>query len=250
VTIHVRAPATSANLGPGFDCAGVALELWNELRVEDSDELVVDVEGEGADEAPRDESHLGLRAFALVAPVEGKRFSFRNRIPFARGLGSSSATIALGLVAGCAAAGRAAEPEELLQLAMQLENHADNLAPCLLGGATLAWADGDAWHARRVADTLPLEPIAVIPRTRVETPASRPPARPCSAPPSPRATATCSRLPSTTACTSPIAPPTRRCCVRSSQTRPTARPASPSRAPARPCSSGPTPTGPRPAGTS
>jgi homoserine kinase len=173
VAIHVKAPATSANLGPGFDCAGVALELWNELWVEDADQLVVEIEGEGTDEAPTDASHLGLRAFSLVAPLEGHRFRFRNRIPFARGLGSSAATIALGLVAGCAAAGRELDSDELLALAMQLESHADNLAACLLGGATLAWQDTDAWKARRVADTLPYEAIAVIPRSRVETKRAR-----------------------------------------------------------------------------
>ena len=153
--IRVKAPATSANLGPGFDCAGVALELWNELAVEEADALEVEVDGEGADEAPRDETHLGLRAFALVEPVAGKRFRFRNRIPFARGLGSSSATIALGLVAATRWQGREPDADELLPLAMQLEPHADNLAPCLLGGAVLAWEEGERWRARRVADDAP-----------------------------------------------------------------------------------------------
>jgi homoserine kinase len=171
--IRVRAPATSANLGPGFDCAGVAFELWNELTVEEADALEVAVDGEGADEAPRDETHLGLRAFALVEPVAGKRFSFRNRIPFARGLGSSSSTIALGLVAATRWQGREPDLDELLPLAMQLEPHADNLAPALLGGAVLAWEDGERWRARRIADHLALEAIAIVPRERVETVAAR-----------------------------------------------------------------------------
>src|SRR4051812_24705466 len=171
--IRVKAPATSANLGPGFDCAGAAFELWNELVVEEADALAVEVDGEGADEAPRDESHLGLRAFALVEPVSGKRFRFKNRIPFARGLGSSSATIALGLAAATRWQGRATDADELLPLAMQLEPHADNLAPCLLGGAVLAWEDGGAWCARRIADTLPLDAIAIVPQHRVETAAAR-----------------------------------------------------------------------------
>src|SRR3954468_4455880 len=115
--IRVKAPATSANLGPGFDCAGVALELWNELTVEGADAVEVEVAGEGAEEAPRDETHLGLQAFVLLEPVAGKRFSFRNRIPFARGLGSSSATIVLGLAAAARWQGRAADPEEVLPLA-------------------------------------------------------------------------------------------------------------------------------------
>ena len=90
----------SANLGPGFDCAAVALDLWNELEVTEGDGVVVEGEGEG--ELPEDESNLAVRAYALVAPPAGKRFRFLNRIPLERGLGSSAAAIALGL----AAAGR------------------------------------------------------------------------------------------------------------------------------------------------
>jgi homoserine kinase len=171
--LTVRAPATSANLGPGFDCAGVALELWNELEVSEAGGLEVEVEGEGVEETPRDESHLGLRAFALVAPVYGKRFRFLNRIPFSRGLGSSSATIALGLVAACAWEERRCDPARLLLLGMELESHADNLAACLYGGATLSWQENGSWRARRIADRLPLAPVAVIPPGRVETVSSR-----------------------------------------------------------------------------
>jgi len=171
--IRVKAPATSANLGPGFDCAGVAFELWNELTVEEADVLEVVVEGEGADEAPQDESHLGLQAFALIEPIEGKRFRFKNRIPFARGLGSSSSTIALGLVAASRWQGKERPVEELLDLALSLEAHADNLAACFLGGAVLTWADTDGWRARQIATELPLEALAVIPRARTTTAESR-----------------------------------------------------------------------------
>ena len=85
----VHAPATTANLGPGFDCAGAALDLWNELHVLPAaeGEPLVTVEGEGAAELPQDETHLALRAFALVAPLDGLRFRFLNRIPLERGLG-------------------------------------------------------------------------------------------------------------------------------------------------------------------
>jgi homoserine kinase len=171
--VKVRAPATSANLGPAFDCAGMALELWNELEVSEAESTLVEVEGEGLSETPRDESHLGLRAFALIAGVEGKRFRFLNRIPFARGLGSSSATIALGLVAACLWEGVEPDPAELLPLATQLESHADNLAACLFGGVTLSWQEEGAWYGRRIADSLPLAAIAVIPEHSVETVAAR-----------------------------------------------------------------------------
>ncbi len=158
-----RAPATSANLGPGFDCAGVALDLWNEVEVSEGEGVAV--EGEGAGELPEDATNLAVRAYALLADPAGKRFRFVNRIPLESGLGSSAAAIALGL----RAAAPEAPDEELLALGLTLEPHADNLAAALAGGVTLAW-DG---RIARVADTLPLEPVAVIPPARVSTDAAR-----------------------------------------------------------------------------
>lgn len=159
----VRAPATSANLGPGFDSAAVALELWNELEVTAGEGVVV--EGEGAGELPADETNLAVRAFALVGDPSGKRFRFVNRIPLERGLGSSAAAIALGL----AAAAPDTSPEELLAAGRTLEDHADNLAAALVGGVTLTW-DG---RIARIADALPLSAVAVVPRERTSTEASR-----------------------------------------------------------------------------
>ena len=159
----VRAPATSANLGPGFDSAAVALDLWNELEVSDGDG--VEIEGEGAGELPADETNLAVRAYALVGDPTGKRFRFVNRIPLERGLGSSAAAIALGLAAGRPGGDR----EELLAVGRTLEGHADNLAAALAGGITLTW-DG---RIARIADTLPLEPVALVPRERTSTEASR-----------------------------------------------------------------------------
>ena len=104
----VRAPATSANIGAGFDTAAVAFDLWNKLEVTRGDGVVV--EGEGASELPDDHSNLAVRAYALLADPAGKQFRFVNRIPLERGLGSSAAAIALGLVAAAPHAGA----EELL----------------------------------------------------------------------------------------------------------------------------------------
>ncbi len=170
-TIRVRAPASTANLGPGFDCAACALDLWNELEVSPGEG--VEIEGEGAEELPRGPEHLALRAFALLAPVSGRRFRALNRIPLARGLGSSASAIALGLVAGAAAAGRTLEPAELLACGLPLEGHPDNLAAVLTGGAVLTWAEGSSCRVVRVAEELPLVPIAVVPAARVETTAAR-----------------------------------------------------------------------------
>jgi homoserine kinase len=171
--ITALAPASTANLGPGFDAVGVALDLWNELVAEEADTFSVDVDGEGADEVPRDASHLALRAFALFAPAERYRFQLTNRIPLERGLGSSAATIALGLVAGAAAAGEGADPDALLAKGAPLEGHVDNLGAALRGGVCVSWNRNGAPHSTRVASTTPLVPVLVIPAERTSTEASR-----------------------------------------------------------------------------
>ena len=158
--MRVRAPATTANLGPGFDCAAVALDLWNELEVSDASE---EKSGEP------DLDHLGVQAYARLAPVEGKRFAFTDRIPRERGLGSSAAVIALGLVAAAAAARSAASPEELLAEGIDLEGHGDNLAAALAGGVCLTWGTRIA----RIADTTPAVPIALVPEATVSTAEAR-----------------------------------------------------------------------------
>jgi homoserine kinase len=158
MTFTVRAPATTANVGPGFDHVAIALDLWNEVELSDA----------SRGQAP-DLSHLGVRAFALLAPPDGLAFRWNDRIPRARGLGSSAATIALGLVAACRHLGRPAEAEELLALGLPLEGHADNLAACLAGGACLTW-DG---RIERLGRRVPAEPVAVIPEHEVETAAAR-----------------------------------------------------------------------------
>jgi homoserine kinase len=156
--IHVCAPATTANLGSAFDCAAVALDLWNELEV---------VRDETMPSA--DTHHLGIAAFGRVAPVEGWRFDFTYRVPRASGLGSSAALIALGVVAGTIAAGREPDAETLLAEGLPLEGHPDNLAAALAGGACLTW-DG---RIERVADSVPAAPIALRPDDQVSTEHSR-----------------------------------------------------------------------------
>src|SRR3954469_11126236 len=118
--LRFRAPATTANVGPGFDCAAIALDLWNEVEV-----------GEGGEP---DRDHLAVRAFSLYADPAGRSFAFTDRIPRERGLGSRAAVIALGLVAGAAAAGAEPTLDELLANGLPLEGHSDNLAAALAGG--------------------------------------------------------------------------------------------------------------------
>ena len=174
MSVRVVAPASTANLGPAFDSAAAALDLWNELVVEEAwRSPTVEIEGEGAGELPRDASHLTLRAFALFAPVERYRFSFVNRIPLERGLGSSAAAIALGLVAGSAVAGKEVPTEELLTLGTELEGHADNLAATLFGGVCVAWRSNGHVRAARIAADLPLASILAVPVDRTNTARSR-----------------------------------------------------------------------------
>lgn len=167
MTIRVRAPATTANIGPAFDCAGAAFDLWNELEVGAGEG--VEVRGEGAGELPEDATHLGVRAFELLAPAAGRRFVFTNRVPLAGGLGSSATAIALGLVAATLVRGQQPDAGVLLAHGVELEGHADNLAAALAGGVCLTW-DGSI---ARIADDVPAAPIAVVPRDRVDTAQAR-----------------------------------------------------------------------------
>ena len=155
-TVRVRAPATTANLGPGFDCAAAALDLWNEVEV---------TEGEGE----ADLAHLGVKAFSRLASVDGLRFVFTDGIPRERGLGSSAAVIALGLVAAAAVADLDVSVEELLAAGIPLEGHGDNLAAALAGGVCLTWGTRIA----RLGDEAPAVPVALVPEATVSTAAAR-----------------------------------------------------------------------------
>ena len=150
--MKVRAPATAANLGPGFDVAGVAFDLWNEVEIGDGNGRV-------------DEENLVVQAFSRYASPRGKSFAFVERIPRERGLGSSASAVAMGLVAGALAAGVDPTADELLEQGVELEGHPDNLAAALAGGVCLTWEGRIA----RVADDLPAAVVAVIPENRVLT---------------------------------------------------------------------------------
>ena len=143
----MRVPATSANLGPGFDALGLALSLYDEVeaRVVPSG-LHIDVSGEGAaNVTDAEEAHLVVRAMRAAfddlggGQPPGIALRCVNRIPHGRGLGSSAAAIVAGVLAARALAGAAAGPDEALPLANALEGHPDNVAPCLYGGLTIAW---------------------------------------------------------------------------------------------------------------
>lgn len=156
--VRVSVPATSANLGPGFDSLGLALSMRDELVVEaTSSGLEVVVDGAGADEVPRDESHLVVRsmraAFAEMGAGSGPpglRLSCHNVIPHARGLGSSSAAIVAGLslARGLVAGGTLLmDDDALFRLAARLEGHPDNVAPAFYGGFVISGQEGADFYA-------------------------------------------------------------------------------------------------------
>jgi homoserine kinase len=164
----VTAPASSANLGPGFDTLALALDLSNVVRVEQRPgPLEVRVEGEGAGVLPADETNLVCQAMASgLGELDGLEIVCKNRIPLGRGLGSSSSAICAGLVAANALGGLRWAPDDLLARATAFEGHADNAAACLEGGC-IAVAPGP----RAVPIALPdeLAFIAVIPDQIVAT---------------------------------------------------------------------------------
>ncbi|GAA2472415.1 homoserine kinase [Streptomyces sp. NPDC059506] len=180
--VRVRVPATSANLGPGFDALGLALGLYDDVvvRVADSG-LHVDIAGEGARTLSRDENHLVVKALRtafdlLGGQPRGLEVVCANRIPHGRGLGSSSAAICAGIMA--ARAVTIGGPERLdetglLELATEIEGHPDNVAACLLGGFTLAWTENGAARAVRMDPAPSVVPVVFVPANPVLTETAR-----------------------------------------------------------------------------
>ncbi|MCX4754900.1 homoserine kinase [Kitasatospora purpeofusca] len=180
--VRVRVPATSANLGPGFDAFGLALGLYDDVvvRVADSG-LSVDIAGEGAETLPRDERHLLVRsmraAFDLLGgQPRGLEVVCANRIPHGRGLGSSSAAICAGIVAARAVTiggPSALDDDALLALASELEGHPDNVAACLRGNFTVAWTEEDRARAIALEPSAEVVPVVFVPATEVLTETAR-----------------------------------------------------------------------------
>ncbi|MCX5796823.1 MAG: homoserine kinase [Elusimicrobia bacterium] len=178
--VRVRVPASTSNIGPGFDCLGMALTLHNELEIEKHSEdgpPVVEIEGEGAESLPKDKSNLMVRAANTV--IAGRFFNrlvfkAHNRIPLARGLGSSAAAI----VAGLFAANRLLEPspltdEQLFEYAVVMEGHPDNVAPAIRGGVTLSIKDHRAVRNLALKPHQDLTAVVCIPEFQLETAKAR-----------------------------------------------------------------------------
>jgi len=172
--IEVRVPATSANLGPGFDVLGLALGLYNDIAYEEAEGVVVAIEGEGAGRLATGGDNVVARAAHMVYEAAGRRFpgaTIRcvNRIPPARGLGSSAAAWVGGLIAANAVLGFPLDRDAILALASRAEGHPDNVAAALLGGLTVSCAVG----ARVTAVSLPVSAeigwVVLVPETESST---------------------------------------------------------------------------------
>lgn len=179
--VRVTVPATSANLGPGFDALGLALDLRDEVEAEVvSSGLVVDVSGAGADDVPRDDRHLIVRAmraaFELMdAEPPGLVLRCRNAIPHARGLGSSSAAIVAGVtLARALVAGGSlmTDDDTLFRLAASLEGHPDNVAPAFYGGFVISGREDDFFAVRSAVDPR-VSTVVFVPPTPVRTDVAR-----------------------------------------------------------------------------
>jgi homoserine kinase len=177
--VQVRTPATSANLGPGFDTLGLALTLYDDLSARvTGDSFTVSVSGEGAGELPADESHLVVRAMLatfdeLGARPAGVAVECVNRIPQARGLGSSSAAIVGGVQLARGLVKEQISDEAALDIAARLEGHPDNVAPCLLGGFTIAWTEAAGSRAVRLDVADGVQATLFVPQERGLTATAR-----------------------------------------------------------------------------
>jgi homoserine kinase len=191
-TATVRVPASSANLGPGFDSVGLALGLWDECTatVTDRPGLEVEVEGEAAAEVPRDESHLVYRTMVIAwqesgVPVPaGLRLECRNGVPHGRGLGSSATAIVTGVAAAQAlnlasagAPGAALDLEAANSLASRVEGHPDNASASVYGGFTLSWSDDPGPPPQTTTIRLPIHPevtaVVFVPAEQLSTARAR-----------------------------------------------------------------------------
>ncbi|NEM90472.1 homoserine kinase [Galbitalea soli] len=181
-SVLVKVPATTANLGPGFDTLGLALSLYDELTVtvREAAGAFVEVIGVGAGEVPTDESNLVVTAIAHTfraygQPLPGLHLVARNSIPHGRGLGSSGAAIVSGIMAakGLLEGVVEIDAQGLLALATEMEGHPDNVAPALFGGLTIAWMTPEGPRHKKLIVHRGVSPLVCVPETTMSTALAR-----------------------------------------------------------------------------
>lgn len=185
IVAKIRVPATSANLGPGFDCAGIAVQLFDDLEIRTTDSgFTAEIQGEGHNYLPTDARHLiiaqiRMRLERLGWHLPGLHLTAVNRIPHSRGLGSSAAAHIAAVLAVKALLPQDAQvtDTDLLQWASEAEGHPDNVAPAIYGGLTFSWnepeATGDVYHSVKLAPHTDITPVVAIPSKPLSTAAAR-----------------------------------------------------------------------------
>ena len=178
-SVKVTVPATTANMGPGFDCLGMALKLYNQVEISPTDGgLAIEIQGEGAGDIRKDEGNIVFKAVERLfqeagRPCPGLVIKLTNHIPAARGLGSSASAIVGGLVAANRLAGDPFTPEKLLALATELEGHPDNVAPALLGGIIISVVQEGKVHWLKITPPDGLSTVVAVPDFKLSTRAAR-----------------------------------------------------------------------------
>jgi homoserine kinase len=181
-TVSVKVPATSANLGPGFDTLGMALSYYDELEVTatDGSGAFVEVIGEGAGDVPTDENNLVVKSIAYTFArfnqvLPGLRLKAHNFIPHGRGMGSSGAAVVSGIMAakGLLTGVIDISAEELLEIATEIEGHPDNVAPALFGGLTIAWQEDDGPRHKKLQVHRGVSPLVLVPAHKMSTALAR-----------------------------------------------------------------------------
>lgn len=179
--VSVKIPATSANLGPGFDTLGMALSFYDEYSAEVvGSGLEIEVHGEGAGDIPTDSTNLIYKTIQTVFQKAGKtapalKLTCHNRIPHGRGMGSSGAAVAGGvmLAAGLLSPDHDFSESELLRFATDIEGHPDNVAPALFGGLTIAWVDDNGPHHKKLIVHRGVSPLVLVPPNQMSTKLAR-----------------------------------------------------------------------------
>jgi homoserine kinase len=187
MTVIVRVPATTANLGAGFDCIGAALSLYNQFQFTPGDALTIrataqasanEARGAEADQMDLTASNLAYIAFTKVferlgRPVPGVRLEIDLDVPLARGLGSSATAIVGGLLGANGLAGNPLSPPEIMAMAIEMEGHPDNVVPAMIGGCRLAASDGDKWEICDIPWHQEVLPVVAIPNFELSTAEAR-----------------------------------------------------------------------------
>jgi homoserine kinase len=178
MSVSVKVPATTANLGAGFDCIGAALSLYNQFTFSLANDLKIVAHGAEAEQVDLGTQNLAYQAFVKVfdrlqRPVPGIKLEIDLEVPLARGLGSSATAIVGGLLGGNGIAGFPLSPAEMMEMAISMEGHPDNVVPALIGGCRLAASYGEKWEICDIPWHSTIVPVVAIPNFELSTAEAR-----------------------------------------------------------------------------